>query len=226
MQWASSTLTSFSVHFIQTMFGIQLTGHCAAKGQRGSGSVINYKQISSYKDPSPLEHHFSWRLVNLINQQLSPHNHQPASLYFMARFIHFLHVSSVLQCRSLQKQRWMFDNGRGKKSQRVPFRVVSPPLFLLSHSFTVIFIFCLFLLSCMHNTLLPLTEEGAAESHVPEPCILQRQGDSPASFSIPTWWHFSLCSINQTPRPAELKERNNALEENSLLKKRLFQRKC
>ncbi len=74
MPLASSTLTSYSVHFIWTMFGIQLTGQRAAKGRWGSGSVINYRQISSYKDPSPLEHHFSWCVVNLINQQLSPHN--------------------------------------------------------------------------------------------------------------------------------------------------------
>lgn len=147
------------------MLSIQLTGQCAAKGQWGSGSVINYKQISSYRDPLSHEHHFSWCLVNLINQQLSPCNHQPASLYFMARFIHFLHVSSVLQCQSLQKQRWMFDHGgvgcKKKQKKNIPSRVVSPSLHLLFHSFTAIFIFCLFLRSCMQNTTLPLTEEGA-----------------------------------------------------------------
>lgn len=76
---ASRTCTSFSVHFIGAVFGIQLTGQCAAKGRWGSGSVINYRQISSYKDPTPLEHHFSWRLVNLINQQPSPQDEWPTA---------------------------------------------------------------------------------------------------------------------------------------------------
>ncbi len=110
-----------------------------------------------------------------------------------------------------------------KKKKKIPTlssRVVNLPLFLLSHSFTAIFIFLSVFAFVHAQHASAMIEEGATESHAPEPCILQRRGNSPASFSIPTSWHFSLSSINQTPRPAELKKRNKAFEENR--KKRGF----
>lgn len=117
-----------------------------------------------------------------------------------------------------------------KKKKKIPqhsSRVVNLPLLLLSRSFTAIFIFCLFLLSCMHNTrLLWLRKELLSLTH-PSHAFYNGEGDSPASFSIPTSWHFSLSSINQTPRPAELKKRKKAFEENGRKKKRrLLHWKC
>lgn len=96
---SSSTLTSYIVHYVWTMARIQLTNESMEEGRWGSGSVINYRKISFYKDPSPLACHFSQHAVNLINQHQSLHcwrPFQPESSDFMARSIHLLHLS-VLQ---------------------------------------------------------------------------------------------------------------------------------
>lgn len=155
------------------MFGIQLTGQCAEKGWWGSGSVINYRQISSYKDPSPPEHYFSWCAVNLINQWLSPHNlwpFQPASFYFMAWSFHFLHVLSVIQSLSPQKHWWMFDEKikiPTHSSRFVKFNSNSPFSQLCSHFFRLsVFAF----MDAQHSSA--VIEEGAAEFHAPEPYVL------------------------------------------------------
>lgn len=140
MLLALKTLSSNGVYFIWPLFGIQRTG------QWGSGSVINYRQISSYKDPSPVQHCFSWRAANLINQQKAFY---PASSCFMTWSTHFLYVSSVLHSSAeAEMDVW-------SQKTKIPThssKVVNPTRFLLSHSFTVIFIFCLSLLLCMHNT--------------------------------------------------------------------------
>lgn len=57
-------------------------------------------------------------------------------------------------------------------------------------------------------------KDGAAQSYTPEPCILQCQGNGLGSFSIPAWWHFCLCSINQTAIAAQLHEREMAFVAN------------
>lgn len=146
-------LPSNSFPSVLSMFGIHLTGHCAAKGRQWSGAVINCNQISSYKDPSPLKRHVLWRPANLINQLLSPQNYQPASFYFTARFIHFLHISSALQRCLRWKRRWMFHHkllgGAKTCSPCALFSLIGPPLFPLLLPF---FIFCLVWLLCMHNS--------------------------------------------------------------------------
>lgn len=82
-----------------------------------------------------------------------------------------------------------------KKSQHLPTRVVNPVLYLLSQSFTAIFIILsvVALVHAQHASA--VIEEGAAELRAPE----QRRSDGCTSFSVSTSWHFSLSSINQTP---------------------------
>lgn len=166
MQWASSTLTSYSVHFISTRFGIQLTGQCAAKGQQESGSVINYIQITSYKDPPPPRAP-PFVAPGKPHKSAAESPQLSGSIIVLHGQVHPLSAclisAPVSAAAEAEMNVWSRGGGRQKKkkSQRVPFRVGSPPLFLLPHCFTAIFIFCLFFfffwLSCMHNTPLPLS---------------------------------------------------------------------
>lgn len=221
-------LPSNSFPSILSMFGIHLTGHCAAKGRQWSGGVINYNQISSYKDPSPLKHNVLWCPAYLINQLPSPQNYQPASFYFTARFILcFLHISSALQRCLWWKRRWMFHHKLLGERKNV-FPVCS----VQSHRSTFVPFFCCHLLSFVWFGFCACTtapcnriKDGADQSYTPEPCILQCQGNGVGSFSIPAWWHFCLRSINQTAIVAQLHERKLAFEANKEEGKDIL-RKC
>lgn len=192
MSLASSTLTSYSVHFIWTVFGIQLTGQCAAKGRRGSGSVINYRQISSYKDPSPPR-------AALFMARGKPHKSAAESpqLATLSAGIIILHGPGPSTfCKSHQCSKvgrcWSRDGclitHTPKKKREIPTRssrVVNLPLFLLSHSFTAIFIFCLFLLSCMHNTRLQwLRKEPLSLTH-PSHAFYNAEATVPLPLAFP-----------------------------------------
>lgn len=160
------------------MFGIQLTGQCVAKGQWRSGSVINYRQISSYKDPSPPGAPFfmaSGKPHKSVAES-PPRVTLTASIIVLHGLVHPLSACPKLNC--LQKQRWMFPTHSSG--------VVNLPLFLpfpqLHNHFYLLSFFAL--VHAQHVSA--MIEEGAAESCAPKPCISQCRGDSPASFSIPT----------------------------------------
>lgn len=188
------------------MFGIQLTGQCVAKGRWRSGSVINYRQISSYKDPSPPGAPFfmaSGKPHKSVAES-PPRVTLTASIIVLHGLVHPLSACPKLNC--LQKQRWMFPTHSSG--------VVNLPLFLPFPQLHNHFYLLSFLPWCMHNTCLQWLRKELLSLVHPSHAFHNAGATVPLPLAFPPHDIFSLSSINQTPRPAELKKQNKAFEEN------------
>lgn len=120
------------------MFGIHLTGHCAAKR-----STVRWRRDKLQSDMflqrpyPPLKRHVSWRPVNLINQQLSPQKLE-ASIVLLHGQVHPLSahlISTPTPAGDECSITCSWGRKRKPESPCVPFRLVSSPLFLFFFSF-------------------------------------------------------------------------------------------